>query len=198
MRSPRQADVERVTTQAHAQAIRAGLDLLPERIRQRLAHVAFFTADPIAAGLHSYIDSGDGRSFREIAHHIDAWAVRRPRSERRSTVVLQDVVNRDLREGAIVVVHELAHALDEELGHSYTPKPTTDYSYTNRFEAFAEAFTAWAVETPRNPARWIEGQEAYDTYNDGEAWEAHYAEGRELLFAHDPETVAFFERLARD
>lgn len=53
-----------------------------------------------------------------------------------------------------MVVHELGHALDDVLGEKWAAKPVSNYGRVDRFEAFAEAFTAWvglpSYETERD------------------------------------------------
>lgn len=173
---------QRITTQTHAEVIAGAIELLPGSLDEHLAHVAFFTADPIAAGLHSNERAEDGRSFREIAHHSDGWALPRPLSERRSTVVMPTVVSYGV--GVITVVHELGHALHEKLDWEPRSKPTTEYAHLNDWEAFAEAFTAWVLP-PRGDREWA----GY------EGWEDEYAEAR-LQLKDDPATLRLFETLA--
>lgn len=181
---------ERITTQEHAEAIARGIELLPGRLPERLKHVAFFTADPVLAGLHSQLghellEGRPERTLRNTAHHCDGWAVERPRSEQRSTVVMPRV-HELLGDRLVVVVHELGHALDEELDWTHTPKTTTEYSESNGYEAFAEAFTAWVLP-PRAERPWT----ACDW------WEEEYDRARVQLL-DDPETVRLFEALAYD
>lgn len=181
---------ERITTQEHAEAIARGIELLPGRLPERLQHVAFFTADPVHAGLHSQIGHDilagrKGRTLRNTSHHCDGWAVERPRSEQRSTVVIPHTY--ELRgDNLVVVVHELGHALDELTGWEQTPKVTTEYSEKDGWEAFAEAFTAWVLP-PRGERAW----QACDW------WEEEYDRAR-LKLLGDPETVRLFEALAYD
>ena len=40
-------------------------------------------------------------------------------------------------------MHEYGHALDEIDGFDWYATPCTEYARTDRFEAFAEAFTKW-------------------------------------------------------
>lgn len=180
----------RITSQRRAEAIAQGFALIPPGIRQRLEHVAFFTGDPVFAGLHHAEGcEGDpyGRSLRNTAHHCDPEAVERPAAERRSTVVLPS--ESDGR--AWLVVHELGHALDYLLGkpldYPNPNAPVTEYATTNLSEGFAEAFAAWVL--PRDPRAW-DGPE----YEVADGWS--YWEGRQVLLEHDPETVALFEALA--
>lgn len=94
--------------------------------------------DPVFAGLHDYIDTSDGRSYRDTAHCVhEMHQQHMPRARRRTTIVLPQPRH------AVVIVHELGHALDEALGFPHIAQPVSDYARTNRWEAFAEAFTSW-------------------------------------------------------
>jgi len=44
-----------------------------------------------------------------------------------------------------VIIHELGHALHDQLDHQPEVQPVTQYARTNSHEAFAEAFTAWVA-----------------------------------------------------
>jgi hypothetical protein len=118
------------------------LTIPPGGIMRRLQGVEFIAGvDPLFVGAHRYKLSTDGRSYHDTAcclspHHQQ----HRPRSDRPTRVVLPNV-----REPA-VVIHELGHALDQAIDWDRSdPMPVTAYAQTNRFEAFAEAFTAWLM-----------------------------------------------------
>lgn len=104
----------------------------------RLGHVQFLCGvNPAFAGLHSIATTQGHRSLSSTAHCVGAHHLsHRPRSDRVTTVVLPLPV--DPR----VVVHELGHALHETIGWKGSPLPVTAYARTNRWESFAEAFTA--------------------------------------------------------
>jgi hypothetical protein len=91
---------------------------------------------------------------------------RRPRSARRATIVLPFGPGR-----TATVVHELGHALDEVLEHEWSAKPVSAYARVDRFEAFAEAFTAW-VGLPS------------------------YQAERDRLYRIDRESAAFFDAIS--
>lgn len=151
-----------------------------------MARPAFFCADPVLAGLHSQVLDMDGeRSARTTPHHIAHWAVERPAAERRNTIAAPRVLN------PFEVVHEVAHSVDYTLlGRGIDWRPcvdVTEYAETNAEEAFAEAFTAWFWRPhDRGPCfgGWTRQAEA-----------ERYTAARDILFAGDPETVAFFREL---
>lgn len=115
------------------------LQAIPAAIRERLSGVSFFCgADPVFAGLHSYEDTEDDRSYRDTGHCLYPFhQLHRPADDRPTTIVLPVV------EPPKYVVHEIGHAVDELTGFTHLARPVTKYAKTNRREAFAEAFTAW-------------------------------------------------------
>lgn len=133
--------MRRLVGAGHREAIQAGLTFIPSGIRSLLSGTHFLCGvDPVFVGLHSYEDTGDGRSYSNTAHcaypfHQSAVA----RADRVTTIVLPQPVE------PWVIVHELGHVLDERLGFDFTPTPVTAYAETHRMEAFAEAFTAWCI-----------------------------------------------------
>lgn len=148
----------RINGSGHRDSIAAALELLPDWLADDLRGTHFLCgADPVFVGLHNFQDTQDGRAYRDAAHVAysfhQPW---RPASDRITTVVLPIV------EEPWVVVHELGHVLDGLLvrdGHRSwcpTPEPVSWYAATNRWEAFAEAFTMahipgyqladWAIE----------------------------------------------------
>jgi hypothetical protein len=172
---------ERITSQAQAEVIAQAIALLPGRLPERLGHVAFFTADPIAAGLHDSETHGPtGLRYREVAHVCYGsmpWHFVRPACDRRTTIVLPLVGSPG------VVLHELGHALHEVIGFEHTPAvEVTEYARLDSHESFAEAFVAWSLpQTRRSYGCW-----------DFEEMRL----GREDLLNNDPETVRLFEALA--
>lgn len=172
---------ERITTQAFAEVIGAGLDLLPPRIRERLEHVAWFTADPLFAGLHDHREvMANGGLVAEWPHHVNAEVLPRPADQRRSTVVLPMMVE------PTTIVHEAAHALHASIDwRERWDEPivvTTPYGDTNYWEAFAEAFTVWVCPPEILERGW---------------YGPDRLAGREVLARSGAEVVALFEELAQ-
>lgn len=134
--------VQRLTDNIYAQAIARAYVLIPDELH-RFIQVDFLTGtDPIFAGLHHHENTVDGRSYRNTAHCCYGYSLRDlPISRRKTTIVLP--LRIDARSST--VVHELGHALDESLGFAFDSGPTSWYSYNNRYEAFAEAFTSWVI-----------------------------------------------------
>jgi hypothetical protein len=128
--------MERITTQRFAEPVADALGWLPPRLRE-MAGADVFCGDPLFAGLHSFLRADDGRSYRDTAHVCYPPHVR----DRRSTVVFTEPPD------WYTVIHEFGHVIDwhlsERAGEMVTLNPVTAYARTNRFEAFAEAFTAW-------------------------------------------------------
>ena len=131
--------MERIRGRDAGELISIALDWLPRSLARRLGFVHFFVGDPVFAGLHQIEVADDGGSFRTTAQYVpEHLQNHRPRSARRGTIVLPFGPRR-----MDMVVHELGHALDDVLGEKWAAKPVSNYGRVDRFEAFAEAFTAW-------------------------------------------------------
>lgn len=124
-------------------SIEAAYSLIPPPIADRLRAVDWFLdTNPIWAGLHTYETTEDGRPYSETAHTVHPMhQCSLPRSLRAPTVVLF----RDDLKYPDVAVHELGHILHEQLRFEPSPSPVSDYAGSNKWEAFACAFTAWVV-----------------------------------------------------
>lgn len=131
--------MERLRDYRYAAVITAALDRIPEAIRPLVAHAHYLTGvDPLYVGLHDYQQTFDGRSYRDTAHVAYVCNQGRlPLDRRHTTVVLPQPVE------PRTIVHELGHVLDEVLGFEHIAKPVTAYAENDRYEAFAEAFSAW-------------------------------------------------------
>lgn len=131
----------RVKSGGYSEVIGAAYDLIPVGLHRMIRPDFFCGADPVFAGLHDYHDTSDGRSYRNVAQCVYEHNQKRtlPKSLRRVTIVLPS--ERDVS----VVVHEMGHVLHEEVGFEWRAAPVTWYAETDRFEAFAEAFTSWLV-----------------------------------------------------
>jgi hypothetical protein len=159
--------VERIQGPDVGELLSLALDWLPRSVARRLGFVHFFIGDPVFAGLHEIEVADDGGSFRTTAQYVPEYLQNhRPRSVRRGTIVLPAGPRR-----MDMVVHELGHALDDVLGEKWSAKPVSGYGRVDRYEAFAEAFTAWV------------GLPSYQTE-------------RDQLYRIDRETAAFFNAIA--
>lgn len=120
--------------------LEAGLALVPERVLPLVECEWFLGADPLLAGLHTYTDANYGRSYSDVAHTVyEHHQPQVSRARRAVTVVMPHLCVPS------TVVHELGHVLHERLGFEARPAPTSWYARTNRYEAFAEAWTSWLV-----------------------------------------------------
>lgn len=129
--------MNRISPGPYAEAIAAGLDLLPPPIRERVAMTHWLTGtSPLYVGLHGITDTSDGRSYADTAHACYP----RHTADRSYTVVLPapDAAS------PLVVVHELGHVLHHLIGLDYVAAPVTPYARTNHHEAFACALAAYA------------------------------------------------------
>lgn len=178
---------DRVTSQPIAEVIGYGLALLPPRILQRLEGTAWFTEDPVFAGLHPFGKVGDNahdQTAKRNPHHVSGCLLERP-ADRRSTVVIPSVVCDGWTVTPHEVVHEAAHSLHESIGYwrgaPIEIMPVSEYAETNYWECFAEAFTLWACP-PEVIAR---------------GWHPDKLDHYDRLYVDNAELVALFEELAR-
>lgn len=158
--------MKRLTTQAQAEEIAEAVERFPHRLLE-LARADIFTGDPVFCGIHSWEEVGDGRSYRNTAHVEYAGNAR----DKRTTVILP------VLENCVTIIHEMGHAIDyriRELTGKWGPRfqPVSEYARRNQREAFAEAFTAWFYSMQHSRSR------------------GH------KYFQYDPESRAFFDRLA--
>lgn len=124
----------------YREAITAAHRLIPERLHPLLAADFACGIDPVFAGLHHYERASYGRSYRTTSHVTYGFHQHHmPPTQRATTVVLIDP------EHPRVIVHELGHVLHERLRFDPAPEPVTRYAAGDRWEAFAEAFTAWCL-----------------------------------------------------
>ncbi len=131
--------MHRVLHRKRLEGLQEALNALPLRVRALLEGVHVLEGvDPVFAGLHSYRDTTDGRSYGECAHVAYPYHQRFPNSASTTIVVPCE----DLSPSA--AIHELGHVLHERLGfNAPSAQPVTDYAETNEREAFAESFAAW-------------------------------------------------------
>lgn len=122
-------------TQPYSELVEEALTVLGPRLARRLSHVDFFCGvDPVWGGLHAFLSTHDGRSYRDTAHYSHECHS----SDQSCTVVLPDL--RDVEPWH--VVHELGHALHLAYAPEHVARPVSDYARTDRFEAFAEHLVA--------------------------------------------------------
>lgn len=129
--------MNRIPNQRFAPAIDKALDITAPW-QPYLARAEFLCGvDPIFAGLHRHQDVADGRSYRNTAHCVHPHHQMHLSAARRATTIVLPTVR-----PPTTIVHELGHVLHEALDWEPTVAPVTAYAKTNRFEAFAEAWTA--------------------------------------------------------
>ena len=159
----------RVRQHRHIEPVAHALQLLPARIADRVRCDILAGADPVAAGLHRYVNASFGRSYRSTPHvAYEFHQEHLPRDQRAVTLVLPEVPD------LATVVHELGHVLHATLDLQPWPAPVTGYAMAGGvLEAFAEAFTAWALPP-------------------GHGYDA----AKDRLYEHDRATVALFDALA--
>ena len=124
-------------------AISEAFKLIGPSLSARLAHVQWVVGvDPLFAGVHHYSTTTDGRAYGDTAHVAYALHIPGPADRRATSVILPKRASGSWGDVA-VVVHELGHALHEAVGFDHDALPVSRYARTNRWEAFAEAFTSW-------------------------------------------------------
>jgi len=127
--------MERIVSYQYSTAINSAFELLSHPIRNKLRYVHFFTGtDPVYAGLHKYIDTKDGRSYRNTAHACYPWHI----IDKSLTIILPTLDDAD----PYIVTHELGHILDYLIDFGHNTLPINNYAKTHRAEAFAESFVA--------------------------------------------------------
>ncbi len=133
--------MNRLVDYKYLPAINYALELLPSGIYEYVKHVHFLTGtNPTFAGLHNYITTEDGRSYKNTSHCVHPFHQKNlPRDLRHPTIVLTEI------EEPPIVIHELGHVLHGTINFNYSPMPISEYAETNRFEAFAEAFSAFVL-----------------------------------------------------
>ena len=163
--------MERLVDYKYSELIKAGFDILPPGIADKLKYTHFFTGtDPIYAGLKAEDDAQDGRSYRNNWFCSYPWNQGlESKRQRQTTIVLTEYKpsGYPMKLLPTLIVHELAHVIDELLEFGHEAEPITEYARVNRTEAFAEAFVLWS-----NPS--------YEEYYD-------------IIQRIDDRTVAFFQ-----
>lgn len=147
---------DRVTIHEIAESLSVALGVVPAFLRQRI-QPRLFTTDPVWAGISNYEDIEDGRSYRNTMHVLYPCHYGGP------TIIVAPEP-----EPPVILLHELGHVVDEQLGFAIEAPTTTPYSQTNCREAFAEAFTLWLISRlPENsiPGCWNSHYKPYTQYN---------------------------------
>lgn len=133
----------------YSELIQAAYNIIPATLHDKIRPDFLCGTDPIFAGLHEFETSVDTRSLRNTAHVAYTFhQTGISKSNRRTTVVLPDNtigLPRDSEYTVPFMVHELAHVLHCELNFDHDAEPVTKYAKTNKYEAFAEAFTSWLL-----------------------------------------------------
>src|SRR3990167_16059 len=144
--------MNRIACREWNEAIAKGMSLIPPRIIERAGHFNLFVgADPVFAGLSpAEVDFGDGRNNRNTSHVLyPMHLAHMPASERVSTIVLSHEYPAKFGLWPVyVVVHEFGHILHHSLRFEWGASPTSDYSLSDYWECFAEAFAGWCWGIP--------------------------------------------------
>jgi hypothetical protein len=158
--------VERIRGHDAGELLSMALDWLPASVATRLGFVHFFIGDPVFAGLHEFEVADDGVPTGPLPRRVgvlpepptEVGAAR----DHRVAVWARSNGNGCPRAGACP---------RRSLEHEWSAKPVSDYARADRFEAFAEAFTAW-VGLPS------------------------YQAERDRLYRIDRESAAFFDAIS--
>lgn len=133
----------RIHGTGHREAITVALEVVGDDVMARLPHLQFVVGvDPIFAGVHPFGLTPDGRSYKDTACCCYPFHMLGPADRRVTTIVMPAYLH------PFHIVHEIGHALHETLDFDPWPEPTTDYAKSNKWEAFAEAFTSWCWPNP--------------------------------------------------
>lgn len=146
--------MNRVKPGGYAELIAAAMAVIPEPLHRLIRPHYLCGTDPGFAGLHRASSASLGRSYSDTWHVVyPAHQTLAAARNRRTTVVVTDVIDDApwVREKfghhhpLAMMVHELGHVLDESLRFEHDAVPVTAYAENDRYEAFAEAFTAWLI-----------------------------------------------------
>ncbi len=132
--------MQRVANRDSLSALQEALRLIPKSLHSRIQCDLLLGVSPVKAGLFDFIDTGDGRNYHDTACVF--YGCRQQGlalSKQRTTLCIP------VEETPETFVHEFGHVLDETLGFEWLLSPICQYAKTNRFEAFACAFTAFIV-----------------------------------------------------
>lgn len=133
----------RVRSGGYAALIEAAYDRIPQPLHPMVQADFLCGADPLFVGLHQFQDASYGRSYSSTMHVAYPFhQMGLAKCHRRTTVVIPEAAKTVWVEH---VVHELGHVLHESLEFEHDASPVSWYGETNRYEAFAEAFTSWLI-----------------------------------------------------
>ncbi len=128
--------MHRITSWAYTAPLAIALACM-EGLRPELLYFDVLTGtDPLWAGLHEYRDTGDGRSYRDTPHVAETHHQRLSARQQVPTIVLP------APRPPAAIIHEIGHVIHGHLGWRLALPANTEYAKTDRFEAFAESFTA--------------------------------------------------------
>lgn len=136
--------MDRVKSGGYSALIEAAYNVVPVEIHPLIQPEFLCDTDPLFAGLHAYTDATYGRSYSTTMHVAYPHNQLGLAKAHRHTTVVMPGQPKHLR--VEHVVHELGHVLHESLlGWEHDAEPVSWYAGTNRYEAFAEAFTSWLI-----------------------------------------------------
>lgn len=121
-----------------SEIISISLDAIPNKNVRKYLNFDICTENPIFVGLHSYPLTDDGRLLSEIPHTFYG--------RNKSVIVIPTSI--DIH----TFVHELGHVLHRQMGWIDNFPKVSQYAHVNKYEAFAEAFTLWALN--KTPYMW--------------------------------------------
>lgn len=160
--------MDRVKAGGYSALIEAAYGIVPMELHPLVRADFLCGSDPLFVGLHGHRDASYGRSYATTMHVAYSHHQAGLAKDQRCTTVVIPVEPK--RVGVRQVVHELGHVLHESLLRwEHDAEPVSWYAKTNRYEAFAEAFTSWLI--PGYAARPDDATIAY--LEDAKARSAH-------------------------
>jgi hypothetical protein len=151
--------MDRIPNSYYAEGISYARSLIPPKINDLIGNVDFFCGtDPIFAGLHSYENIGDGRSYRDTAHCLYPNHIDGPRSRKNITIAIPEK-----KISTYVYLHEMGHVLDYRTNFDHNAFPLTKYANNSSQEAFAEAFAHWFYKDLKENS-WEAGRDSFEFF----------------------------------
>jgi hypothetical protein len=129
------------------ESIQTGLQLIPRAIRELAGPFDIFVSyDPVFAGLSlGGPNQYDGRSNSTTPHVLYPVHMQHINKHYRVPTIVLPERCPDYAFEPWAIIHEFGHILDYRLRFSFAAIPWWSYMERNRNEAFAEAFTQWAL-----------------------------------------------------